>query len=118
MQMLDPLSRVRALSDAALLSTLDGLLLVSRRTVANVIVFLNEVEQRRLHLIAGYASMFAYCTTRLGMSEDEAYRRIEVSRLARRFPLVCERLASGRISLSVATLLKQHLTDDNHDALL
>jgi len=65
-------------------------------------------------LLAG----FVYCTERLGMSEDEAYRRIEVTRLGRHFPLLLERLASGRISLSVAALLKPHLTHLDHVALL
>lgn len=118
MQTFDSLSRMRALPDGTLLSTLEGLLLLSRRTAANIIVFLGEVEQRRLHLLAGYGSMFAYCTCRLGMSEDEAYRRIEVSRLTRRFPEVGELLAAGKISLSVATLLRQHLTDGNRLILL
>jgi len=57
--------------------------------------------------------MFAYCTVRLGMSEDEACRRIAVAQLARRFPVLHERLAGGAISLSVAVLLKQRLTDAN-----
>jgi hypothetical protein len=112
------LSGVRALSDEALLLGLRHSLGASRRAVAAVVVHLGEVEERRLHLLGGYSSMFAYCVTLLGMSEDEAYRRIEVARLVRRFPLVLARLASGQLSLSVATLLKRHLTDANHDALL
>ncbi|HWO14487.1 MAG TPA: hypothetical protein VNN80_33510, partial [Polyangiaceae bacterium] len=75
-------------------------------------------EERRLHLLAGYGSMFAYCTARLGMSEDEACRRIDVARLARRFPLLLEKLAGGHVSLSVAALLKPHLTSANHGDLL
>lgn len=43
-----------------------------------------EAENRRLHLDSGYPSMFTYCTRRFRLSEDEAYRRIEVARLARR----------------------------------
>src|SRR5687768_10670239 len=50
--------------------------------------------------------------------EDEACRRIDVARLARRFPALFELLASGRISLSVAALLKHHLTEPDHVALL
>ena len=77
-----------------------------------------EVEERRLHLSAGYGSMFAYCTSRLLLSEDEAYRRIEVARLARRFPVLFSLLANGRISLSVAGLLRPHLTAQNADELI
>ena len=37
--------------------------------------------------------MFTYCTRRLGMSEDEACRRIDVAPLARLFPAMLEPLA-------------------------
>src|SRR5687768_11386917 len=97
---------LRVLSDQELLVSLYGSLAAARRSVADVVSHLAEIEERRLHLVAGYGSMFAYCTARLGMSEDEACRRIDVSRLARRFPVVFEHLADGRISLSVAASLK------------
>ena len=109
---------VRGLSDEELLAGLNRALGTSRRLVAWVLAHLAEVEQRRLHLLAGYSSLFAYCTLRLAMSEDEAYRRIRAAQLARRFPAVLERLASGEISLSVAALLEPYLTRDNHAALL
>lgn len=118
MDVLGELSRVRALSDADLLLGLDGSLVRSRRAVADVVVHLGEVEERRLHLLGGYASMFAYCLSKLKMSEGEAYRRLEVACLVRRFPLLLERLARGDISLSVAALLRRRLTDDNHESLL
>ena len=112
------LARVRALSDGDLLASLEGAVGVLRRSAADVVAHLGEVEERRLHLLAGYSSMFAYCLSRLGMSEDEAWRRMEVARLARRFPRVLEMLADGGISLSVAALLRRQLTDANCEALL
>lgn len=112
------LSRIRALSDGELLQGLSGALRLTRRAVAEVVVHLGEVEERRLHLLGGYASLFAYCVSRLGMSEDEAYRRIAVARLVRRFPRLLDELAEGRVSLSVAALLKAYLTEENHARLL
>jgi hypothetical protein len=87
--------------------------------MAEVLAHLGEVEERRLHLLAGYGSMFAYCVSRLGMSEDEACRRIDVARLARRHPSLFPLLATGQISLSVAALLKPYLwiergSDERH----
>ena len=114
----EELSRARALSDRELLTVLSGLIRVNRKQVAEVIAHLGEVEERRLHLAGGCASMFAYCVSRLGMSEDEAYRRIEVARLARCFPLLLERLATGHLSLSVAVLLKPHLAHTRHIELI
>ena len=114
----DELSHVRQLSDDDLLLGLTGLLQTSRSVMAQIIAHLGEVEERRLHLLAGYGSLFAYCTSRLGMSEDEACRCIDVARLVRRFPLLLEKLASGQVSLSVAALLKPHLTPANHAEIL
>jgi hypothetical protein len=104
------LSRVRALSNEQLLLGLNGLLSRSRRFTALIVAHLGEVEERRLHLLAGASSLFSYCVTRLGMSEDEAYRRIEVAKLARRFPRLFEMLTAGQVSLSVAALLKPYAT--------
>jgi hypothetical protein len=118
MDVMHTFSVVRGLSDVELLDGLGTVLGSSRRAIALVLVHLAEVEERRLHLAGGYASLFAYCTTRLGMSEDEAYRRIRVARLGRRFPSVLEQLASGQVSLSVAALLEPVLTEENHDVLL
>jgi len=52
------------------------------------------------------------------MSEDEACRRIELARLARRFPALFAELASGRMTLSVALVLKPVLSPSNHLELL
>src|SRR5262245_39806484 len=93
---LDRLSNQRLLEGLA--RTLRG----QRHTLAELVAHLGEVEERRLHLEAACGSLFAYCVQRLGMSEDEACRRIELARLARRFPALFPELASGAISLSVA----------------
>ena len=117
MQQGDLFWRLECSSDHAVLNGLIELVGSSRRVLAAVLAHLGEVEERRLHLAAGFGSMFAYCVSRLSLSEDEAYRRIEVARLARRFPVLFPLLAEGRISLSVAGLLKQHLTTDNADEI-
>lgn len=62
--------------------------------------------------------MFDYCVNRLGLSEDEACRRIDAARLARRFPTLYPMLADRSLSLSVVALLKPYLTADNHVELL
>jgi hypothetical protein len=52
------------------------------------------------------------------MSEDEACRRIDLARLARKFPALFAELESGRITLSVALVLKPVLSQSNHLELL
>lgn len=109
---------LRHLSDRELLASLHGALRTQRRSLAEVVAHLAEVEERRLHLQAACGSLFSYCVQRLGMSEDEACRRIELARLARRFPALFGELAGGGISLSVALLLKPVLSMENHAELI
>ncbi|MEO8185696.1 MAG: hypothetical protein ABI895_43380 [Deltaproteobacteria bacterium] len=105
------------LSDAELLEGLGSVLRTQRRALAELIAHLGEVEERRLHLRAAHGSIFAYCVA-LGMSEDEACRRIEVARLARKFPALFAELERGQITLSVALVLKPVLSPSNHLELL
>src|SRR4026209_2676802 len=100
-----PFWQLDALSDAQVLTGVDSLVRSGRRLTAELVAHLSEVEERRLHLRAAFSSLFGYCISRCGLSEDEACRRIEVSRLARKFPAIYEMLASGALSLSVAALL-------------
>src|SRR5688572_4353144 len=110
--------RLELPSDVALLGGLTELVGSSRQVLSRLVAHLAELEERRLHLDAGFTSMFAYCVKRLGLSEDEACRRIEVSCLARRYPGIYSRLASGTLTLSVVALLKQHISQSNADELL
>jgi hypothetical protein len=88
-----------------------------RRVSARLLAHLAEVEERRLHLRKASPSMFEYCLS-LGMSEDEAGRRICAARVARRFPVIYALLDQGKLSLSVICKLKDYLSDDNHAELL
>src|SRR6187399_2430412 len=106
------------LSNRQLLDSLGAALRTQRQALAELIEHLGEVEERRLHLEAACGSMFEYCVSRLGMSEDEACRRIDLARLARRFPALFPLLAAGDISLSVALVLEPVLTPENHPELL
>jgi hypothetical protein len=106
------------LSDEQLIDGLAVMLSACRRSIARLVAHLAEVEERRLHLRVACSSMFSYCTARLGMSEDEACRRIEAARLARRFPAMYSMLDDGRLGLTVLCLLKEHASEENHAQLL
>jgi hypothetical protein len=106
------------LSDAALLRELHVLAGSHRRVTAELITHLGEVDARRLHVDKGFSSLFGYCVEELSFSEDEACRRIDAARVARRFPAVLPLLETGAVTLTVLGLLKPHLTEGNHQALL
>jgi hypothetical protein len=93
--MRDRMNDLHALSDRDLLSNLHASLASERKLTARVLGILMEVEERRLHLLAGHSSMFGFCTSALGMSEGEAFRRITAARLAKTYPGILELVETG-----------------------
>ena len=109
---------VHDLTDAALLAGLRSLVRRGAEITAAMLLHLAEVDARRLHVREGYPSLFAYCTSALGLSEGSAYKRISAARLVARLPGVLAWVASGRVHLSGLCVLAPHLGPDNADALL
>jgi hypothetical protein len=112
------LADVSALTDEQLVVSLRDLLGHNRQLTAAVVMHLAEVEARQLHLAAACSSLFDYCVRVLHLDEAAAYNRIQVARLVRRFPLVLDMLADGRLHLTGARLLGPHLTEGGHRELL
>jgi hypothetical protein len=106
------------LTDSALLHDLRALVTQDRATTALLIAHLGETDARRLYAPAGYPSMFEYCVGELRFSEETAYKRIRVARVARQFPVIYPMLADGRLNLSAVVVLTAHLTPENGDELL
>src|SRR5262245_12148671 len=112
------INSVRSISDEQLLRDVEMAAAHERKSTAQLIALLAEMDTRRLYLQLGYASLFVYCTRCLHFSEHAAYGRIEAARAARKFPLVLERLADGSITLTAICLLSNYLTADNHPQVL
>jgi 5-methylcytosine-specific restriction endonuclease McrA len=110
--------RLDHLSDPDLLAQLKTLVARDARLTGVLLAHLAEVEERRLHLAAGFSSLFTYCCQELGFSEDVACRRIAAARVGRRFPVILERVAQGAIHLAGLSLLIPHLTEGNCVELL
>ena len=106
------------LSDEELVSRIAALCLEGRRLVARLIVHLIEVEDRALDKKSACSSMWEFCTQRLKMSDGEASRRLNATRLVRRFPSVLGRIERGEIHLSALRQLRPYLDEENVDAVL
>jgi hypothetical protein len=87
-------------------------------TTAELLAHIAEVDARRLYLPAAYPSMFQYCVEELHLSEDTAAKRIQAARVARRFPILFDAIAQGRLHLSAVVLLAPHLTEGTADELV
>jgi hypothetical protein len=84
------------------------------RLDAELLLYLGELDQRRLYREEACSSAFGFCVTRMGYSEDVAYKRVGAARLMRQFPRIYDLLAEGKLHLTALMLLKPHLTVDNH----
>jgi len=97
---------------------LKGLVARDHDLNAQLVAHLAELDTRDVFLREGYASLFVYCRDALGLSEWEAYNRIEVARATRRFPVILDMLAEGSVNLTAVRLLAPHLTPGNHREVL
>ena len=109
---------LRVLSDSDLLARTRELASLERVVTLRLLLHLNEIERRQLHLEQGYSSMFDYCTSGLGYSEPAAFRRIRSARCVARFPQVYHLLESNQVSLNSIARVARVLTEDNKDVLL
>lgn len=114
----ETLALLRRLSDEELVARIKGLAARERDGTAQIVAHLAELDTRDVHLRAGYGSLFVYCRDALGLSEAEAFNRVEVARSARRFPVILEMLTAGAVHLTAVRLLAPHLTEENHRDVL
>jgi len=109
---------VRRLSNEALVRELKESIAQDGPHTARQVALIAEVRRRRLFAEAGYPSIYRYCVGELHLSEDAAWKRLQVASAARECPGVLAALAEGRVHLSGLTLLAPHLTPQNADELL
>jgi len=112
------ITTVDRLDDHSLTVELTRLAGCERESTVALVAHLAEFDARRLYEGEGFSSLFKYCTTILRLSEDSAYNPIQAARVARRFPVILERLAAGGLSVTTVRLLAPHLTAENHERLL
>src|SRR6186713_2393566 len=105
--------RLVGVGNAELVAGLSKLVQQSNSLTAQVLAHLVEIDERRLHLELGFASLFAYCVEGLGMSEGAAGRRVAASRVCRRFPNAFERVARAELHLCALCALAPHLNEQN-----
>jgi len=106
------------LSDSELVAEVGRLARSERQATALLVAHLAELDLRRLHLAAGFRSLFMYCREILELSEQSAYNRIVAAHAARDFPVVLDMLNEAALTLATLRLVAPHLTADNHQELL
>ncbi|HTO92666.1 MAG TPA: hypothetical protein VMJ70_16160 [Candidatus Sulfotelmatobacter sp.] len=100
------------LSDGTLLQNLDVLFVREQRNTAEILAHIAEVDARKLHVPLAYPSLHEYCMGRFGLEKQAALKRVQAARAARKFPVLFEAIAEGRLSLSAVVVLAPHLTEE------
>src|SRR5712691_8115975 len=96
------ITHASSLTNTQLTAELSRIAHAERQAMVALIVHLAEFDARRLHLGAGFTSLYDYCMGVLHFTEDVACNRIAAARIARRYPVVLDMLADGRLSPTTA----------------
>jgi hypothetical protein len=91
---------INKLTDKQLLSDVRKLITKERELLVLVLDHLQEIERRRLFSDLGYKSLFEYCVNELDYSKEQACRRIDAMRVAKKNPEIKKSLEEGKTSLS------------------
>jgi hypothetical protein len=89
-----------------------------RKLTLSLLLHLNEVERRQIHLTLGHASLFVYCTEELHYSSSAAKRRICTARCIARYPEALALLEANEVNLSTITQVARILEPDNASTIL
>ena len=107
-----------SLNDERLLSGLKKVSSNERVLQVEFLVYLAEIEKRKLFAREGYSSLFRFIVEELHYPESSALKRIWVARMARKFPQIYYLIADGKISLTALSKLCPFLNQSNVDTLL
>ena len=109
---------VQRVGKGRLLGGFAALVRTDRCCTADLLVYIGEIDRRKLYLEHAYPSMFAFCTKRFRMSEAVAAKRIRAGRAACAFPCILGMVRRGELHLSGVHQLAGHLTEENHREVL
>lgn len=109
--------RVASLTDSKLLAELESLHDTEHKTTVEIILHLEQIESRKLHLTKGFPSLFDYVLS-LGYSRGAAGRRLTAARCIRNFPEIYPLLLGQEVTLSTISVFAPVLTQANKEELL
>jgi len=109
---------LKSMNDATLLGYLKELVSAQKKMEIDILLSLDEVMARRLHLSAGYCSLAEYCKDVFGISHDVAWKRAMAVMAIRPFPKLLELLRGGRTHVSHLAMLSGRITQANADKII
>jgi len=111
-------AELHGINQEKLLKRLDSLNDRERRLKIRVLLYLKEIDRRRLYLEWGYCSMFSFCTEYLKYSGSTAVRRIKAERALERSKKVISMLLSGEMTVTGLSKIESICKPENTDKIL
>jgi len=111
-------TKLRSLSDKGLLSAINRINMKERKLKVSVLLYLAELERRKLYLPLGYSSLFEYCVVCLKYTKGTAFRRVKSVRAVTKYPETLDMLISGDLNITVLSKISDVLDESNHRDIL
>mgnify|MGYP000190281916 CR=1 FL=1 len=89
------------------------LVLCDRKKKVDFLYYLAEADKRKLYAKDGYSSLFNWLTGKYQLSEPTALKRIQVARLAHKFPFLYRDIRQGKYSLTVLSRISKFVKGYN-----
>ena len=106
------------MNDDDLIASTRELARKSNGVEAELLLYLGEIDARKIYRERASPSMIAFCMREFNFSEGAAAYRIHVARFARELPAILDALRSGAVHLSGLRVLVPHLNAENHQRVL
>lgn len=106
---------LKNMKDSKLLKETEKFVSKEKAIMAIVLEHLYEIYRRRLYSDEGYESLFKYLVHKLKYSEGEAVIRVSAVMLMHKTKYVCEKIASGQLTLTNASMLNTAINNKEHE---
>jgi len=103
------MSDFRFLKNQELIDKLQVFVSLEKKTTAEIVAVIAEVDRRKLFLDLGHTSLFSYLTTELGHTPASAQRRIDAARMLSVVPELKTDLQTGALNLMQISVVSQGL---------
>src|SRR5437764_1312928 len=95
--MIDSTAAVTVMNDDDLIATTREIARRSNGVEAELLLYLGEIDARKIYRERAAPSMIAFCMREFNFSEGAAFNRIFVARAARKIPAMLDALRSGAV---------------------
>ena len=112
------LSSIKNLSNELILENLKRLKSNEDKTIADFVLYLSELDSRKLYRDSGFSSLFTYCTEGLGYSAGAAYSRVQAAKSLKDNPEIYGLLRDGKLTLCAVSEISKVLKPENKAELI